>query len=75
MQIDRHGRSAIISGSTAGIGLAIATGLVRAGASVTLTGRTQDVSMTPSPKLKRDVPDSRVQGVAADLGTRKAATR
>ncbi|WP_191237667.1 SDR family NAD(P)-dependent oxidoreductase [Cobetia marina] len=71
MQIDLHGRSAIISGSTAGIGLAIATGLARAGASVTLTGRTQARVDDAIAQLKCDVPDSRVQGVAADLGTRE----
>ncbi|MHC9038301.1 SDR family NAD(P)-dependent oxidoreductase, partial [Cobetia marina] len=51
--------------------LAIATGLVRAGASVTLTGRTQARVDDAIAQLKRDVPDSRVQGVAADLGTRE----
>jgi len=39
MQIDLAGKQALVTGSTAGIGLAIATGLARAGASVTLVGR------------------------------------
>ncbi|MGO1342915.1 SDR family NAD(P)-dependent oxidoreductase, partial [Chromohalobacter japonicus] len=40
MQIDLSGKSAIVTGSTAGIGFAIAQGLAEAGAEVTLTGRT-----------------------------------
>lgn len=41
MQIDLSGKSAIVTGSTAGIGFAIAQGLAEAGAEVTLTGRTR----------------------------------
>ncbi len=41
MNIDLSKRSAIVTGSTAGIGLAIATGLAAAGAAVVVTGRTQ----------------------------------
>lgn len=36
MNIDLSGKPAIVTGSTGGIGLAIATGLSRAGATVTL---------------------------------------
>ena len=36
MQIDLTGKRAIVSGSTAGIGFAIAQGLARAGAEVTV---------------------------------------
>lgn len=71
MQIDLTGRSAIISGSTAGIGYAIAAGLAHAGASVTLTGRQQSRVDEAVASLRRELPDSRVQGVAADLGTRE----
>ena len=39
MQIDLSGKRAVVTGSSQGIGLAIAQGLARAGASVVLTGR------------------------------------
>jgi len=41
MQIDLKGKTAIVTGSTRGIGYAIALGLARAGASVVITGRKQ----------------------------------
>ncbi|MFV7435421.1 SDR family NAD(P)-dependent oxidoreductase, partial [Pseudomonas shirazica] len=41
MHISLNGKRAIVSGSTAGIGLAIAIGLAEAGAEVVLNGRTQ----------------------------------
>jgi NAD(P)-dependent dehydrogenase (short-subunit alcohol dehydrogenase family) len=42
MRIDLSGKTAIISGSTAGIGLATATGLAPAGAKVVVNGRTPE---------------------------------
>lgn len=42
MHIDLSGNSAIVTGSTGGIGQAIAAGLATAGAHVVIVGRTQD---------------------------------
>lgn len=39
MKIDLEGKTALVTGASAGIGLAIATGLARAGAAVTIVGR------------------------------------
>jgi NAD(P)-dependent dehydrogenase (short-subunit alcohol dehydrogenase family) len=39
MIIDLKGRTAVVTGSTAGIGRAIAEGLARAGAAVVINGR------------------------------------
>lgn len=73
MNIDLSKRSAIVSGSTAGIGLAIATGLAAAGASVVVTGRTQARVDEAIASVKKAVPGAKVSGVAADLGTGEGA--
>ncbi|WP_029751508.1 SDR family NAD(P)-dependent oxidoreductase, partial [Pseudoalteromonas sp. TAE79] len=41
MKIELTGKQSLVTGSTAGIGLAIAQGLAEAGASVTIVGRDQ----------------------------------
>ena len=42
MDLDLSGKVALVTGSTAGIGLAIATGLAEAGAHVWVNGRTSE---------------------------------
>lgn len=74
MNIDLSKRSAIVTGSTAGIGLAIAKGLAAAGASVVITGRTQARVDTAIAEIRKDVPEAKLSGVAADLGTAEGAT-
>lgn len=69
MQIDLNGKHAIITGSTAGIGFAIAQGLANAGADVVITGRTQARIDEAIAAIKKDVPNAKATGVAADLGT------
>ncbi|MTV36482.1 SDR family NAD(P)-dependent oxidoreductase [Duganella radicis] len=68
MHIDLKGKTAIVTGSTRGIGYAIAAGLAGAGATVVITGRKQaDVDAALS-KLRDAVPGAQLRGVAADLG-------
>jgi NAD(P)-dependent dehydrogenase (short-subunit alcohol dehydrogenase family) len=64
MKIDLSGRTAIVTGSTEGIGFAIASGLADAGASVVINGRSQANLDLAVAKL-----GGRARGVAADLGT------
>lgn len=71
MRIDLSGKHAIVTGSTAGIGFAIAKGLAQAGAEVTITGRTQARVDSAIGAIKQDDPDARLSGVATDLGTAK----
>lgn len=73
MNIDLSTRSAIVTGSTAGIGLAIATGLAQSGASVVITGRTQARVDEAIAAVKKAAPGAKVTGVAADLGTAEGA--
>ncbi|QJT09474.1 SDR family NAD(P)-dependent oxidoreductase [Oceanidesulfovibrio marinus] len=69
MQIDLTGKTAIVTGSTAGIGLATATGLARAGARVIVNGRTQSAVDEALQQIRADVPGADADGFAGDLGT------
>jgi NAD(P)-dependent dehydrogenase (short-subunit alcohol dehydrogenase family) len=66
MQIDLTGKTAVVTGSTAGIGLAIARGLAEAGAEVVINGRTQAAVDRAIATLG---PAAKARGVAADLAT------
>jgi NAD(P)-dependent dehydrogenase (short-subunit alcohol dehydrogenase family) len=69
MRIDLSGKKAIVTGSTAGIGFAIAKGLAAAGAATVINGR-QQVSVDKAvAEVKNAVPGATVRGVTADLGT------
>jgi NAD(P)-dependent dehydrogenase (short-subunit alcohol dehydrogenase family) len=69
MNIDLSNKTALVTGSTAGIGFAIAEGLALAGASTVISGRTQDSVERAMVVLREAVPGARIRGVAADLGT------
>jgi NAD(P)-dependent dehydrogenase (short-subunit alcohol dehydrogenase family) len=69
MKIDLSNKKAVVSGSTGGIGFAIAKGLARAGASVVVNGREQGAVDAAMAALEREVAGALVHGVAADLGT------
>ncbi len=69
MQIDLKGKTAIVTGSTAGIGLATATGLARAGAHVIINGRSQTSVDKGLERLRKDAPNAEASGFAGDLGT------
>jgi NAD(P)-dependent dehydrogenase (short-subunit alcohol dehydrogenase family) len=69
MKIDLSGKTALVTGSTAGIGYAIAKGLAAAGADVTLNGRSQATVDAAVKKLAAEVSGGKVRGVAADVST------
>lgn len=69
MQIDLTGKRAVISGSTLGIGFAIAKGLARAGARVVVNGRSETSTAKARDRLLADLPNAEVDAVAADLAT------
>ncbi|PXX54807.1 NAD(P)-dependent dehydrogenase (short-subunit alcohol dehydrogenase family) [Nocardia tenerifensis] len=75
MDIDLSGRRALVSGSSQGIGLAIATELARAGASVTVNGRDDAKTEAACTTVTDEVPDARVSPVAADLASAAGAER
>lgn len=69
MIIDLTGRKAVVTGSTAGIGRAIAEGLGRAGAAVVVNGRTETRVAKALEELRELLPKAAFTGVVADLAT------
>lgn len=70
MDLQLSDKVALVSGSTAGIGLAIATTLAEEGATVIVNGRTQERVNHALDILQQSVPNAKLQGIAADLGTK-----
>jgi NAD(P)-dependent dehydrogenase (short-subunit alcohol dehydrogenase family) len=68
MKIDLSGKTAIVTGSTGGIGLAIARGLAHCGAIVVVNGRTRAAVERAVGGVRASAPLAQVRGTAADLG-------
>lgn len=64
MKIDLSGKIAVVTGSTAGIGFAVAKGLAEAGAEVIVNGRTKQRVEAAVRKIGKSA-----RGIAADIGT------
>lgn len=73
MRIDLTGRTAFVSGSTQGIGRAIAAGLARSGATTVINGRSAGSVEEALQALKNEVSDAHLRGVAADVATAEGA--
>jgi NAD(P)-dependent dehydrogenase (short-subunit alcohol dehydrogenase family) len=69
MDLQLDGKRALVSGSTAGIGYAIAQALAKEGAQVIVNGRTQKRVDAAIQKLNGARLQGKVEGFAADLGT------
>jgi NAD(P)-dependent dehydrogenase (short-subunit alcohol dehydrogenase family) len=69
MDLGLKEKRAVVSGSTAGIGLAIATALAAEGAAVVINGRTEARVAAALEQIRASVPHAKARGVAADLGT------
>jgi NAD(P)-dependent dehydrogenase (short-subunit alcohol dehydrogenase family) len=69
MHIEFKGLKAIVTGSTAGIGRAIAEGLASAGASVVVNGRTQERVDLALREMHALLPHAELRGVVADVAT------
>src|ERR1700730_17763854 len=69
MNFGLQGKLAVVSGSTAGIGLAIAAALAAEGARVIINGRTEERVSAALEKIRERVPSADLRGVAADLGS------
>jgi NAD(P)-dependent dehydrogenase (short-subunit alcohol dehydrogenase family) len=69
MNIDLSGKTAVVTGSTSGIGHAIARGLAGAGADVVVNGRTQARVDEAVAAISKVAPGRKIVGVAADVST------
>ena len=69
MNIDLKGKTALVTGSTSGIGHAIAKGLAVAGANVVVNGRTQAKVDAAVAAIAEAAPGGKIAGVAADVST------
>src|ERR1700693_2062714 len=69
MELGLQGKRAVVSGSTAGIGFAIANTLAAEGAHVIVNGRTEARVTSAVDRIRQANKNANVLGVAADLGT------
>jgi NAD(P)-dependent dehydrogenase (short-subunit alcohol dehydrogenase family) len=69
MNIDLSGKTALVTGSTAGIGNAIARGLAATGANVVINGRSKAKVDAAAATIAKAVSGAKVRGVAADVST------
>lgn len=75
MRIDLSGKTAVVTGSTVGIGHAIAKGLAAAGAAVVINGRSQGKVDAAVAAITKAVAGASARGVAADVATAEGCDR
>jgi len=71
MDLNLKGKKVFISGSTKGIGLATARTLAKEGAEVVINGRSEDSVKDAVEKLKNEVPEGKISGIACDFSEKE----
>ncbi len=69
MKLSLENKKVLVSGSTAGIGYAIAKGFAQEGATVYVNGRNGNTVEQAVQRIRTEVPGAIVHGIAADLST------
>ena len=69
MDFELKGKIALVTGSTGGIGFAIASCLAGEGADVIVNGRTDERVRNAISQITKRLNDAEVRGIAADVGT------
>jgi len=67
MNLELDQKTVFITGSTSGIGFAMAEGFLKEGAHVIINGRTQNSVDAAIEKLKASIPSAIISGIAADF--------
>jgi NAD(P)-dependent dehydrogenase (short-subunit alcohol dehydrogenase family) len=75
MNLKLQGKTAVVTGSTAGIGFAIASALAQEGAAVIVNGRTEARVSAAMRRIRQHTPSTTLSGVSADLGTAVGAEK
>jgi NAD(P)-dependent dehydrogenase (short-subunit alcohol dehydrogenase family) len=71
MDLQLTDKTALVTGSTAGIGFAIASLLAQEGAAVVVNGRSRQRVEQAVERIRTEAKNAQVRGVAADLGTKE----
>jgi NAD(P)-dependent dehydrogenase (short-subunit alcohol dehydrogenase family) len=72
MNLELENKTALISGSTKGIGFAIASQLAAEGTRITVNGRTEEAVASALQQIRQTVPEAKLDGFAGDLSSLKA---
>jgi NAD(P)-dependent dehydrogenase (short-subunit alcohol dehydrogenase family) len=72
MNLELIDKTALVSGSTKGIGFAIASQLAAEGARVIVNGRSEDTVNSALEEIRKAAPEAKVEGFAGDLATAPA---
>jgi NAD(P)-dependent dehydrogenase (short-subunit alcohol dehydrogenase family) len=75
MDLQLNGKRALVTGSTVGIGFAIAKALAEEGAEVILNGRTEEKVSEAKRRIATEISNSKIAGVAADLSSADGAAK
>ena len=75
MDLQLNGKRALVTGSTAGIGLAAARLFAAEGATVIVNGRTEARVADAAASIRKAAPGASVSGIAADLATAEGCAK